>query len=338
MSDELLPGARVPSVALDENASRQHVELLKRALRAARLNAFYPDARALGQHIAVMGPDTHGGLYEALDVDVRTGLPTYREFTRVQTDVRLAESQLAQLGSRAALEDKANSGSEIWSKQLRKHDYYQAICGVTLHPLSEMRTTLRRADRAARTASFHVELDKLDASGVFVRYSIDLEQVGRVQGMSFDVDGRDMAHQSAEFEGLIYKFTSLDAEFSFVKLATIGGLRPERITKGIIGPVWTEFTRTPDVLAPIVANGGFVASFSLDSAAIDIAEQRNNDPFATLAEDRLTAESRGAYASVQERSGYRVFKDRKFVVPRTKLNEMRDILDKLGTKNIVYGI
>lgn len=332
-------GAQIPTVTLDDAAAEQHIALLTKALRAARLNAHYPAARELGAHIAAMAPSVRRGLYDELEVDRRTGLPTYREFTRVQTDVQIAADQLHQLGSRAVLAQKAaNARNDIWAKQLDKHDYYSEIVDTTLHPLSEMRTALRRIDRDAQRASFHVELDKLDAMGVFVRYSIDIEQFRSADGLSFDVDQRDIAQQSTSFESLIYKFTSLDSEFTFVKLATIGGLAPERITKGVVGPVWTRFVPPPDALKPIVDVGGFVASFSLDTAAIDVADQRNNDPFATLAADRLTEDARAAYQQVQARSGYRVFKDRKFVVPRAQVAQTRAILADLGTKNIVYGI
>lgn len=337
--DELLPGARIPAVTLDPERASTYVDILTRAFRAAKLNTLYPDARAMVAHVDAMSPAVHQGLYDELEVDVRTGLPTYREWTRVQTDVTLAQSQLEQLGARAALAERARSTADgIWAKQLRKHDYYTAILGRPLAPLGHMDVALRRIDRSAGVASFHVELDKLDASGVFVRYTIDLEQRGYLDGSSLTVDEREIARQSREFEALIYKFTSLDSEFTFVKLAALGALRPERVNKGVIGPIWFDFVRAPDVLRPVLADGGFVASFALDTAAADIAEDRNNDPFATLASERLTEESQRAYQSVKTRSGYRVFKDRKFVVPRERVELMREICASLGTKNIVYGI
>ena len=339
MTEELLPGARVPSIDLDPQRAARYVDQMRRVLRAARLNAFYPESRALASHIEVMDPAVHQGLYEHLAVDVRTGLPTYREWTRVQTDVTIAANQLHQLGPRGALATKAaDNPDSIWAKQLKKHDYYTAIADHALAPLGEMNVALRRVDRKAGRASFHVELDKLDAMGVFVRYTIDLEQLGHIGGSSFEIDDREIAKQSKEFESLIYKFTSLDAEFTFVKLATLGALKPERVQKGTVGPIWFDFCRVPDVLQPLVRDGGFVASFSLDSAAIDIADERNNDPFATLAEDRLTHDSRAAYRDVKHRSGYKVFKDRKFVVPRDRVDELRAICDARGTRNIIYGV
>lgn len=337
MTEELLPGARIPSVTLDLEHAATYARAVRRALRAARLNMHYPDARRLADHIDAMDPAVHGGLYPGLEVDVRTGLPTYKEWTRVQTDVALAPGQLDQLGPRAALAEKARGEADIWRKQLTKRDYYAAIVGREISPLGEMSVALRRVDRDRGAASFHVELDKLDASGVFVRYVIDLAQKGYRSG-PLSLDDADVARQSEEFRALIYKFTSLDSEFTFVKLASIAAVTPERVCKGVVGPFWFDFCRVPEALAPVVRDGGFVASFALDTAAVDVAEGRNNDPFATLAHDRLSPAARGAYESVRQRSGYRVFKDRKFVVPRDRVSQMREICAAMGTKNIIYGI
>jgi hypothetical protein len=340
MTHEILPGSTVPTKKLTGDDAADYVRTLRRLIRGARLNSFYPDARRVGEHVGVLDPDVHRGLYDGVEVDVRTGLPTYREWTRVQTDVRIAADQLRQLGDRASVARKASAEPEsIWAKQLTKIDYYDAIAGTPLAALGDMDVSLRRVDRNTGRASFHVVLDKLDASGLFVRYTIDVEQLDkRFREHGFAVDERDVAKQSEEFQGLIYKFTSLDSEFTFVKLATLGGLRPERVSKGIIGPIWFDFTRAPEPIRPLLADGGFVAGFSLDTAAIDVAKQRNNDPFATLAEDRLTEESRAAYIEAREQFDYRVFKDRKFVVPRDRVDAMRSLCAELGTKNIVYGI
>lgn len=340
MSREVLPGAQVPSLQLEEELASRYVERLQRILRAGRTNTFYPDARLLREHVGPLHPDVNQGLYSSVQVDIRTGLPTYREWTRVQTDVTIAADQLRQLGPRAEIGRKAREQPQsIWPKMLKKHQYYEKISGMPIAPLGEMTAALRRIDRVSGRASFHVTLDKLDATGTFVRYTIDLEQAGRLdRDNAFEVDEREVATQSADFEGLIYKFTSLDAEFTFVKLATLGDLAPERVSKGTVGPFWFDFTRAPEAVKPIVDSGGFVACFSLDTAAVDIAEQRNNDPFASLAEDRLTEESRGAYREAKRRFGYRVFKDRKFVVRREDVDAMRAICEARGTRNIVYGI
>ncbi len=338
MTDELLPGSTVPTKALTGAEAARYVDRLRKALRAARLNSFYPDSRRLASQIAAMSPEVHRGLYDDLQVDRRSGLPAYRDWTRVQTDVTIAEEQLAQLGRRDELERKSAAKPEsIWAKQLLKHAYYSEIAKTQLATLGDMEVALRRIDRSAGRAEFHVVLDKLDVSGLFVRYTIDMaENLGPDAAVS--VDGRDVARHSEHFRGSVYRFTSLDAEFTFVKLASLHGLEPERVSKGVVGPIWDEVTGCPEPLRGIVDGGGFVATFGFDIAAVDVSEQRNNDPFATLASERLTAQELKSYDAARRQFGYRVFKDRKFVVRRQDVDAMRKVCESLGTKNIIYGI
>lgn len=340
MTEELLPGSTIPTVSLSSERSAAYVETLQKVFRGARLNSFYPDSRRLGEHVSALSPEVHRGLYSELQVHQQSGLPSYREWTRVQTDVTIAADQLRQLGSRAELAVKAAGRPDtVWGKQLLKSDYYSDIVGIELSTLGDMDVALRRVDHGTGAASFHVVLDKLDVSGLFVRYTIDLEQQrANLKGSSIRVDEREIAKQSEDFQGLVYKFTSLDAEFTFVKLATLGDMAPERVTKGVVGPIWFEFTDAPRILRPLLGDGGFVASFGFDTAAVDVAQQRNNDPFSQLAEERLSPDELRSYNAARAQFGYRVFKDRKFVVPVDRVEALRKVLETLGTKNIIYGV
>ncbi|MBN1772840.1 MAG: hypothetical protein JXB32_16335, partial [Deltaproteobacteria bacterium] len=215
--------AGIPARTLQGGEEAAHVALLGDVLRAARLGPQYPDARRLAAHLGVLAPAVHRGLYPGLEVDLRSGLPTYREWTRGQTDVRIAADQLRQLGERTALERKAAADpGSIHARQLVKHDYYAAIRDVEPAPLGEMTVALRRVDPRRRRASFHVVLDKLDASGVFVRYSIDLTQTADAWNRQLVVLDDDSTRHTEGFRSLIYQFTSYDAEFTLVRLATLG--------------------------------------------------------------------------------------------------------------------
>jgi len=194
-----------------------------------------------------------------------------------------------------------------------------------------MNVAVRRVDRPNQLAHFHVVLDKLDASGVFVRYSIDVAQRGAPAIAS--VDGRDLANQSDSFHALIYQFTSLDAEFMFVKLASMAGLEVERVLKGTVGPFFLDWMQAPEGL--VVAPGGFVGTFGLDMAAVDVEATRDNDPFSSSSTDPKT---RATYAQVAHKLGYRVFKDRKFVCPHAMVSDLRAFTESCGTRNVVYGV
>jgi hypothetical protein len=337
---ELIKGAKIQSELLTGADEEAYVRALSGAIRAARLNLYYPEARALRAHVEALAPRTHRGLYGGVERNIKSGLPTYKEFTRVQTDVRIAGDQLRQLGGREALAAKAaGSAAEIHARQLAKHDYYTDLLDRPLAPLGEMSVALRRVDPESRTAWFHVVLDKLDASGLFVRYAIDLSQ--RSSAWSKDVVTLDdeTAQHTEEFQSLIYKFTALDAEFTFIKLAAFGHLEVERVAKGTVGPFYFGPEQAPAPLKPMLsAPGAFVAMFALDMVADDVAEDKDNDPLDDLLADKLSQQAQKGYAAAREQYAYKCFKDRKFVAPRAVVPALRAFCAEAGTKNIIYGV
>ena len=257
----------------------------------------------------------------------------------MQTDVRLAQDQLRQLGSKAALEEKVrrSPGSEIHSKQLAKHHYYTALLGVQLTPLGDMKVALRRLEPTEHRAHFHVVLDKLDVSGAFVRYSINLAQKDDFWTERVVVLDDEAASHTEVFRSLVYKFTSYDAEFTFVKLATIGNLTVERVIKGVIGPVCFPWVQGPEALGQMLSHPQqCVAMFALDMAATDLAADRDNDPFDDLIVDRLSAEARFGYEQARQKYGYHVFKNRKFVASRELVGPLRQLCASENSKNIIY--
>jgi hypothetical protein len=287
-----------------------------------------------------MHPRVHRGLYDGIQVNLDSGLPTYREWTRVQTDVSLAAEQLDKLGTRARLEKKAAGGEAIHEKLLEKHKYYSDIVGKELSPLGDMEVKLRRVEHRERTAYFHVVLDKLDASGLFVRYSIDLAQTASAWNKQVVRLDEENAQHTEEFQSLIYKFTSLDSEFTFAKLAGLGGLHVEKVAKGTVGPIYFASEQAAPELRPLFehSDNAFVAMFSLDMVANDIAEDRDNDPLDSIMSESMSDEAAAAYRRIRDDANCKVFKDRKFVVPRAMIPAMRQFCEQHGTKNIVYGV
>jgi hypothetical protein len=337
MTDAAAP--TVPARLLAGAEEDAYVRRLRDVLAAARLGAHYPDGIRLGAHLRVLSPEVHRGLYPGLEVDLRSGLPTYREWTRAQTDVRVAADQLRQLGSREELERKAGGKrGAIHEKQLLKRDYYAAIADAPLAPLGEMAVALRRVEPEKRRAQFHVVLDKLDASGLFVRYSIDFAQTAEAWSRPLVVLDADDARHTEGFRSLIYQFTSLDTEFTFLRLATMGGLEVERVVKGVVGPVCFPWTQGEPAVRELVPPDGCVAMFALDMAATDVPADRDNDPFADLLRDKLTPDARDEYEAARKRYGYKVFKDRKFVAPRSAVALLKALCESRGARNVIYGV
>ena len=333
---------QIPTALLTGDVEREYVEQLGALLRCARLNVHFPEAARLRDHVGAMSPDMHRGLYPGIEIDLRSGLPTYKEWTRVQTDHTLAAQMISDLGTRDHLERRAVEQAEhqIYGKQLLKHHYFQALVDRKLAPLGDMKVALRRVDPDTRTAWFNVVLDKLDASGLFVRFTIDLGQQSSVWKTPIVRLDQDTAKHTDEFRALIYRFTSLDAEFTFFKLVTFGHLTVERVVKGTVGPIHFAGRDAPGALGKLVAGyqRGYVANFPLDMAAIDLAEDRDNDPLEDPMSASLTDEARPEYERTRESLGYKVFKDRKFVASPNLVPLVREFCDTAGTKNIINTV
>ncbi len=328
----------IPTTTLSGEVEAEYVRTMVRILREARLNAHYPDGVALREHLGCMGPEAHQGLYAGLEIDRRSGLPTYREWTRVQTDVALADRLLRGLGDPMELERRAREGEHlIFGKNLLKHRYYSAIRGKRLVPLGEMKVALRRVDPEGHTAWFTVVLDKLGSSGLFVRFTVDLAQTDSVWNRPLLRLDEDAARHTEPLRSLVFRFASLDAELTFLKLASLDGIEVERVVKGTVGPVLFAGQGGSGPMGELMAEHGrgFVAAFPLDMAACDLEEDRDNDPLADLMARSLSEEGRAEYEQTRERMGYRVFKDRKFVVSANLEEPLRSLCDRASTRNII---
>ncbi len=330
----------IRSQTLSGEEEARYVKRLMAILRAARLNDQYPDGRRLGATVRALDPEIHRGEYDGVQVNLDSGLPTYREFTRVQTDVSIAADQLARMGTRKALAERAaNSPHEVHARQLAKYDYYDDIKNTRLISLGDMEVSLRRVDPSNNTAHFRILFDKLDVSGIFLRYHILLSQRAQVWGDRMVRLDEDTASHTEEFKALIYRFSSLDAEFVFSKLASLSGVEVERVCRGTVGPIYFGGTSAPAPFDELLGDDAekFVAMFALDTAATDVSENRNNDPFGALFESELSRKMRPTYGQARTKYGYRVYRDRKFVVSRGLEAPLRELCEEMGTKNIIYG-
>lgn len=316
-----------------------YIQTLLDILQAARLNNHFPDTRTLSSHIRGLSPGIHRGLFPGLEVDRRSGLPSYKSWVRVQTDVNIASEQLLQFGNREELERKASVRPDsVYGKQLRKYDYYRDLQGSSLALLGGIRVRLRRADPVEGCEHFNVVLDKLDSSGLFVRYTIDLAQSsqGRAEQALY-LDGSTARHSDA-FQAFLYKSTTLNAELTFIRLAAVEGLEVEKVVKGVVGPFVFPWMEGPEMLKKLLAAGGFMAMFSLNIAARDLAMDRDNDPIEATIAGQLSARGLNEYERARQGYGYRVFSDRKFVVPKEMAEPLRRFCTGKGTRNIIYSI
>lgn len=326
------------SLGLEEE--KAYLERSCAALAAARLNAQYPSARAAGFHLGCMGREVHRGLHGALQVDLRSGLPTYREWIRVQTDRGVAEAVLADLPDEDVLAARAHAAPlGIHGKRLLKAAYYRALLAQPLLQLDRMSVALRRVDAKRKTAYFTVVLDKLDPHGCLLRFTIELSQQDAFWRKAIVELDADFARHTEEFQSLVFRFASVDAELTFARLAEHDHVRVERVTRGCIGPLFTNAMRLPTPLEPLLSDpAALVATFSLDVASCELTADCDNDPLETWLGDRLSAPARSEYEQARARFGYKVFKDRKFVTSAALTSAISALCERKGTRNIVYAV
>lgn len=346
--------------ALRASAVDPYLKLLHRGLRAARLNNAFPDRRRLQASLDALRRAMDHGLYEELYLDSRTGLPNMATLTRVLTDQEIAPESLKKMPSREELVAREHQ-AEVFAQLLQKYDYYTYVGDKPLAPVDTHRTLLRRHIPEKGEAAFRIEMTKLDGSGVYMHLVIELSQVSslwRRAMIDLDEDGETAAADEA-FRTLVYRCAHLDAETIFVRLHGIEGVHVERVTRGVIGPVifWlptTDGTRyTMELTDPRLAQGFAVwrgaASGKLQSpqmlltcasdfAAIDVREERSNDPLSPLLSTTLQDSERPRYQDIRTRYPFRVFKDRKFVATKGLKPLAKEIMQAAGTRNLVYDL
>lgn len=336
--------ASTEELVLEGDAVQAYVDGVSRAITRARLSDQFPPGRRLAAQVEAMGPRVHQGLYAALRVDRRSGLPTYPEWTRVCADAELSPKILAELSGQPELAARAQRDPQgIWAKQLRKLHYHRALSGIDGTPPSHMVVRLRRVEPAERRAWFQVVLDKLDQSGVFVRFTIELSQQASPWSRPMLQLDDDAVRQTEGLRAIVYRLTSLDAELTFMRLSDAEGIAVERVVKGTVGPVYTTGVAMPQALREALPGspgpGLLVATFGLDMAAGDVARDGDNDPLEELLSDQLPPEGRAAYDDARRRLGYRVYKDRKIVAGSpTLVDAVHGFCARMGTRNVVYAL
>ena len=337
-----------------------YLDRLIEGLRAARLNNTYPDRRRVQGSLETMKLAMDANIYEQLYVDARAGLPNMASFTRVLTDHEIVEGSLSRMSATAHYEQKRDE-AEVYARLLEKRRYLEAIQGKPYAPLDEHRVQLRRHDPATGTAEFRLDLTKLDATGLYVRITIELTQVAsmwRRKVIDLDADGESAAANEA-FHATVYRNASYDAEHLFIHMHDIEGVSVDRVQRGVVGPVlfrlpdgqgsvvpgephqcnqrlahaWTRWLETASSDAPEL-----VMCFQSDIAARDVREEKSNDPLEDLLSTSIQDSERARYQHTRERFPFKVFKDRKFVVTRGAETLARAICQAAGTKNLVYRL
>jgi hypothetical protein len=337
-----------------------YLDRLSRGLQAARLNNTFPDRRRVQGSLDAMRLAMEAELYDQIYVDARAGLPNMASFTRVVTDHEVADGSLSRMSSTAHYEAMRDE-NEVYARLLDKRVYFEAIQGRPYAPLTEHRVQLRRHDPSTGTAEFRLDLTKLDATGLYVRITIELTQVAttwRRRVIDLDQDGESAAANEA-FHATVYRNASYDAEHLFIHMHDIQGVSVDRVQRGVIGPVMFRLPTDSGPVIPAEPEQGnprlahawarwletarsdqpeLIMCFQSDIAARDVREERSNDPLEGLLSANIQDSERARYNFTRERFPFKVFKDRKFVVTPGVEPLVQAICQAAGTRNLIYRL
>jgi len=336
------PGPEAGDLVLDGDVADRYVARLLAAIDAARLNAFYPPAGPLRNHLSFLGPAGSAGVCDHLRLSPVTGLPTAREIMRVKIDRELAPGFLRE----AAAQRAPDPGSAL----ARRIDYYSRLCRCQVMPLNRMSIDLRRHLPAEGRALFRVVLDRFDlSSSTFARYTILLAQRDSFwHRPHVIVDDADMVAPTEAFRRVVGRFTAHEAEMAFILLSGLDGIEVEDVRRCRIGPMLMpgvrgvgealeallDPARTPEAAtAP-----SWILCFPEDRAGIGVAEHSAGDPLATLYRDALSEPARELVERTADRLGYRVAKRRKFACARPLAPRLTELCRAAGAPSVVAPV
>ncbi len=323
---------------LSSEESSRYITSLTTALHRARLNRQYPDSRATADHLQLMSPSCHRGLYDGLEIDSRSGLPSYREWVRVKTDRTALGDKEWSYHPPEELERRATRDPQsVFGKQLLEYHYRRELRAKQLVNFDHVQVELIRIIPAQRTAQFRIIMDKLGVEGSFTRTSIELSQTNDSWNQeALRLEGENVAHTTS-FRTLIYSMSSTGAEMLFHRLEADEMLEVGQVTRGTIGPIFMAGIGVPEGLEELIGRAQHpVFSFALDSASRQQKQSRFNDPFAAPTLDQGFGED--FLLSARQRHGYQVFRDRKFVVEGALAEKLQEACRARGTRNIVYKL
>jgi hypothetical protein len=305
-----------------------YAQTAARLVLAGRLSRHYPDPYGAAEYLRAMAPSARSGVSEEAVLDLTTGMPGLKDLIALQADRAISADFIKQAEARQAAGDALNQRLQD------KLAYYRRLAALDLPPLTRLELKLRRVDPEAGSASFEAVFDRYDASEPgFVRYTLLLEQQDQGWGKAFLKRSGDYSRQTAEFRARIEKVAQDDSELAFLLMGQVAGVRVEEVTRGRIGPLWSPWAPAPvGWLTP----EAFALHLPLDQASVNLAADRDNDPFATIYRRFLSSESRSLVEEAAAGLGYRVQKDRKFVCSPGGAALLRQRLGESGTQNLVY--
>jgi hypothetical protein len=319
----------------------QYLRLLDTLLEAGRLNRFFPDPAEVRNVYRFLSPANNEANYPTALIDLRSGLPAETEVSRVLTDAEVARDAVKRNTLEALEAEVQSTGSDAARRRLSRFRYQQALARAPLPSPFGLSLALRRVDPDNRTAHFTVTFDRFDmGDGVFVRYTILLAQTdSRWTRPQVELVGDDLKY-TENFRNAISRFTVDEAEFAFLLLSDLRGVRVEDVIRCRVGPLYFRGMQLPGPWEPLFETnkGGMVMHFPSERAGRTVAQDGSNDPMGMLYREFLSPQAREGVEPRVRELGYKVWKERKFACTREVADALRTFLADRGFKCLIQPV
>lgn len=327
-------------VLLREEEADVFLGMLRKLIRGGKVNQFFPNPSALDHLYRLMSPSGNLGIDPEIRINPRSGLPSEPDIGRVLADKEACTRFLA----RNDTPEVMARTDEASFKLHRRIQYLRDVQKSDLPRRFHHDIKLRRVDLTTRTASFYSIFERYDpGEGVFTRYTITLQhQDSRWNRNQLELVGDDL-RATEGFRNVISRYHSDEAEFAFILLSEVPGIKVEEVVRGRVGPLWfKEADVMPEEIRQLLERnpGNLIMNFPLERVVINSKAKEDllADPFARLYRASLEGEARIQAERRAESLGYRVFKERKFCVTKGIAGPFQQLLADRGARCIVYTV
>ncbi len=329
-------------ITLKGDILKTYLNILIKLVRGGRLNKFFPDAQKICNLFNFLYPENCYNLYDSLSINYDTGLPSEESITRVIVDRRMAEEHINKESEDVLRKEYEKDPTPVKKRRLNRFLYYEDLIRTPLPNSLSLTLKLRSADVNNYIAYFNAEIERFDISSqMFTKYTLVVgqEEAKWLEKQQVILVG-DTLKYTQRFRNLLSEYTVNEAEFAFVLLNDLKGVKVEEVKRCQIGPLYFKGVKIPEGMEEIFQKhpNAFILSLPTDRASIYIKEDKNNDPLVRMYRDTLDPESRKLRDKKAEQIGYHVYKERKFVCTRNALRDFRLFLKKRGARCVVYGV
>lgn len=329
---------RTPMQRLVGERAEAYCKLLEGLIRGGRPSNSYPSGRGVGNLVYLLRPSTNRGLSNELKVNLHNGLPSEPDIGRVIADKDICQ-KLLRSHDVAAVRERVDEASK---RLVNRLEYYHDVEKRRLPERFRLDLKLKRIDEKQQIADFIAVFERFDpGEGVFTRYNIHLQhQSDRWSKPKVELMGDDLRY-TEEFRNVISRYSSDEAEFAFILLSDIPGIKVQEVSRGRIGPLWMKGILAPEPIKELLDKhpGNAILNFPFEKVFLPEVEGRtdeNRDPFARLYRQSLDEENQILADARAKKLGYVVHKERKFACTKPILAPLRALCQELGKPCVIY--